>query len=103
MVIRDLSFTAGDKPQGSLIRGESVEVEFSAKGIKCGGYAICISNGEETARLPIKGGQVSGKWLLKAENDFNFARVEIYNEEDTLIAFSNPIYLARESAEVKER
>lgn len=103
VVIKNFSFFAGDKPQGSLIRGRQVCVEFCATNIKCDGYAICITNGKEVKRTPIVNGEVSGKWVLPCENKYNFARVEIYNGENVLIAFSNPIYLVNENTQIKER
>lgn len=103
VVIKNLSFTGNVKEQGSLIRGGQVCVEFKATDIKCGGYAVCISGGNEVKRIPIKNGKVSGEWILSCEQKYNFARVEIYNDENILIAFSNPIYLVDENTEIKER
>lgn len=103
VVIRNLSFTGDGKEQGSLVRGETVMLSFSATDIQCGGYAVCISNSKEIARIPIQKGTVSGCWVLNCEQTYNFARVELYNEDDLLIAFSNPIYLLAEETEIKER
>lgn len=103
VLIKEFFFSADGKPQGSVIRGGQVRVEFSASNIKCDGYARCISNGLEVKRVPIKNGNVAGEWILTCEKKYNFARVEIYNAEDVLIAFSNPIYLADENTEIKER
>lgn len=103
VVIKNLSFTGDGKEQGSLIRGRQVCVEFSATDIQCEGYAVCISNGKEIKRVPIENGTVAGNWVLSCEQTYNFARVEIYNDEDILIAFSNPIYLVGENTEIKER
>ena len=103
VVMRNLSFTGNGKEQGSLIRGGQVRVEFSSTDIQCGGYAVAITNGKEVKRMPIVNGEVSGEWILSCEKKYNFARLEIYNEEDILIAFSNPIYLVDEKTEIKER
>lgn len=103
VMIRNLSFTGDGKEQGSLVRGDKVTVSFSATDIQCGGYAVCISSGKEIARVPIKDGAVSGGWTLDREQTYNFARVELYNEENVLIAFSNPIYLVAEETEIEER
>ena len=103
VLIKNLSFTGNGKEQGTLIRGGQVCVEFIATGIKCGGYAVCISNGKEIARKEIKNGAVSGEWILACERKYNFARLEIYNEKNILIAFSNPIYLVEKNTEIKER
>ena len=103
VVMRNLTLTGDGKEQGSLLRGERAEILFSASDIQCGGYAVCISNGEKIARLPIEDGAVSGSWVLRCEQKYNFARVELYNEEDRLIAFSNPIYLVAEGTEIEER
>ncbi len=103
VLIKSLSFTGGGKEQGSLIRGRQVRVEFSATNIQCSGYAVCVSNGKEIKRVPIEKGVVAGNWVLSCEQTYNFARVEIYNEENLLIAFSNPIYLIDENTEIKER
>lgn len=103
VLIRSLSFTGDGKEQGSLVRGRQVRIEFRATDIKCGGYAVCISNGKEIARKEIKNGAVSGEWILACERKYNFARLEIYNEKNILIAFSNPIYLVGENTEIKER
>ena len=103
VVMRNLSFTGDGKEQGSLLRGETAEISFSATDIQCAGYAVCISNGKEVARMPIKDGTVAGSWVLRCEQTYNFARVELYNEEDVLIAFSNPIYLVTEGTEIEER
>lgn len=103
VVIRQLSFTGDGKEQGSLIRGEQAEISFSANGIQCDGYAVCISNGKEVARLPFRHGNVAGNWVLANEQTYNFARVELYNEKNVLIAFSNPIYLVAEKTEIEER
>lgn len=103
VVMRNLSFAGNGKEQGSLIRGEAAEIAFSATDIQCGGYAVCISNGKEIARLPIEDGAVAGSWVLCCEQTYNFARVELYNEENVLIAFSNPIYLVAAETEIEER
>lgn len=103
VVIQNLSFSAGEKPQGSVIQGEQVCVEFTATDIKSSGYAVCITNGEAVKRVPIEKGKVSGKWILSREKEYDFARVEIYNDEDVLIAFSNPIYLVSDNTEIRER
>lgn len=103
VVMRNLSFTGDGKEQGSLLRGEKAEIAFSATDIQCGGYAVCITNGEEIARLPIKNGTVAGSWVLECTQKYNFARVELYNDDDVLIAFSNPIYLVGAETEIEER
>lgn len=96
VMIRNFSFEANGKPQGSLLRGKEVSVSFCATDIQCDGYAVYISNGKEIKRLPIKDGSVFGEWVLSCQNKYNFARVELYNDENILIAFSNPIYLVDE-------
>lgn len=103
VVIRKLFLTGDGMEQGSLLRGERAEIAFSAADIRCGGYAVCISNGKEVARVPIRDGAVSGGWVLEREQTYNFARLELYNEENILIAFSNPIYLVDEDTEIEER
>lgn len=103
VVMRNLSFTGDGKEQGSLIRGEKTEILFSATEIQCNGYAVCISNGKEVAHLPIENGAVSGNWTLKCTQKYNFARVELYNDENVLIAFSNPIYLVAPETQIEER
>ena len=103
VLINNLSFTGNGKEQGNIIRGGQVCVEFYATGIKCNGYAVCISNGTEIKREKIKAGAVSGTWILENEKAYNFARLEIYNAENVLIAFSNPIYLVDERIEIEER
>lgn len=103
VLIRNLSFTGNGKEQGSLIRGRQVCVRFTATDIQCGGYAVCLSNGKAVARKEIKNGAVSGEWILACERKYNFARLEIYNEENILIAFSNPVYLVDENTSIRER
>ena len=103
VLIRNLTFKAGEKPQGSLVRGKSVEVEFSATDINCEGYAVCISNGEMVNKIPFKDGNVMGQWVLECSNRYNFARVELYDDKNMLIAFSNPIYLVGVDMDIQER
>ena len=103
VVIRKLSFTGNGKEQGSLLRGKTAEIAFSASDIQCDGYAVCISNGKEVSRLPIQNGDAAGSWVLTNTQTYNFARVELYNTDDILIAFSNPIYLVAEETEIEER
>lgn len=103
VMVRNFSFKANGKEQGSIICGKRICVEFCATDIKCEGYAVCISDGKEIKRIPIKNGCVFGKWVLHRRNKYNFARVELYNDENVLFAFSNPIYLADERAEIQER
>ena len=103
VVMRNLSFTGNGKEQGSLLRGEQAEIDFCATDIQCGGYAVCMENGREIARFPIENGAVSGNWTLKCTQKYNFARVELYSEENVLIAFSNPIYLVASETEIEER
>ena len=103
VVMRNLTLTGNGKDQGSLLRGERAEIAFRATEIQCGGYAVCIENGMEIARLPIENGAITAKWTLKCTQKYNFARVELYNEENVLIAFSNPIYLVAEETEIEER
>ncbi|MBQ2740804.1 MAG: CehA/McbA family metallohydrolase [Clostridia bacterium] len=98
--IRDFTFTANGAPQGSIFCGESVEVAFSAKDIRCGGYALCVVNGQPIQRVEISSGAVSGVFTLHNTQKYNFARVEIYDEEGVLIAFSNPIYLVDDKRDV---
>ena len=102
-LIKNFDFWSGDLHQGSLLRGREAVVEFLATDIKCDGYAICIVNGREIKRIKIENGKVSGKWILPCVKKYNFSRVEIYSEENVLIAFSNPIYLIDENTEIKER
>jgi hypothetical protein len=85
-------------PQGSVVCGGQVRVEFSANDIQCDGYACFVVNGERKERIQIKNGSVQGEFELKNTQKYNFVRVEIYSESDILIAFSNPVYLV-ESAE----
>ncbi len=103
VVMGRLSFSANGKQQGSLIRGRDVCVEFAATDMKCDGYAVCITNGKEVKRLSLKNGCVSWKWVLSCRNKYNFARVELYNDENVLVAFSNPIYLVGEDTKVEKR
>ncbi|MBQ8685162.1 MAG: CehA/McbA family metallohydrolase [Clostridia bacterium] len=103
VVIKNLVFSADGKEQGSVIKGERACVAFSASDIQCGGYAVCITNGKEIERIPIENGRVAGSWTLSCENEYNFARVEIYSDENVLIAFSNPIYLVHENTKIQER
>jgi len=103
VVIKNLSLTGEGKPQGSLLRGEKAKVQFAAWDIQCGGYAQWIVNGTVAQRMEIQNGAVSGQWTLRCEQKYNFARVELYNEENMLIAFSNPIYLVGQDTQIKER
>ncbi len=103
VVIKDFTFSAGEKPQGSVVFGGQVCVQFTATDINCDGYARCITNGEEIKRIQIENGKVSGEWILTCEKKYNFARVELYNDEDILIAFSNPIYLVDKRTKLMER
>lgn len=101
--IKALTFGSGDKPQGSVLRGKKVGVEWSVKGLPCEGYVVCIVNGNEVCRKTIENGNGEGKFDLPHTQTYNFARVEVYDRENVLIAFSNPVYLVDENAPVKER
>ena len=103
VVIRNLSFTGDGNQQGSLLRGRQAQIALKAWDIQCSGYALCIINGKEAGRVEIENGAVAGEWTLNWEQPYNFARVELYNEENVLIAFSNPIYLVDENTQIKER
>ena len=98
--IRKFNFSAGEKPQGSVVSGRQVRVEFNASDIHCGGYALCIVNGEQVKRIEIEHGKVEGAFMLFDTQKYNFARVEIYDEKDVLIAFSNPIYLVKKAEDI---
>ena len=98
--IKNLVFKAGEKPQGSVVGGRQVCVELYSDDICCGGYARCIVNGEEIKRVKIERGIVQADFALSATQKYNFARVEIYDENDTLIAFSNPIYLVQNAGDI---
>ena len=98
--IEDFTFTANGAPQGSIIVGERAEVAFSAKDIRCGGYALCVVNGWPMQRVEISSGTVCGAFELTNAHKYNFARVEIYDDEGVLIAFSNPIYLVGEESDI---
>lgn len=98
--IKDFTFTANGAPQGSVVVGEKVEVAFSAKDIRCGGYALCVVNGWPIQRVEISSGAVAGTFELTNTHKYNFARVEIYDEEGVLIAFSNPVYLVKEESDI---
>ena len=91
---------AGEKPQGSVVSGRQVCVELYADGIYCNGYARCIANGEEIKRVEIERGIVKTDFTLSATQKYNFARVEIYDDKDVLIAFSNPIYLVENTGDI---
>ncbi len=98
--IKNLVFKAGEKPQGSVVSGRQVRVELYADGIYCNGYARCIANGEEIKRVEIERGIVQTDFTLSATQKYNFARVEIYDDKDVLIAFSNPIYLVENTGDI---
>ena len=98
--IKDFTFEVNDAPQGSVICGERVEVAFSAKDVRCGGYALCVVNGWPIQRVEISSGAVAGTFELTNTHKYNFARVEIYDEEGVLIAFSNPIYLVGDKRDI---
>ncbi len=98
--IKDFTVTANNAPQGSVVCGEAVEVAFSAKDIRCGGYALCVVNGRPIKRVEISRGEVCGAFTLQNTQKYNFARVEIYDEEGVLIAFSNPIYLVGDEKDI---
>ena len=98
--IRNFTF-GGDKiPQGSVVSGRQVRVEFSASDIQCDGYAVCIVNGEPVKRVEIERGAVQGEFVLSNTQKYNFARVEIYDEKDILIALSNPVYLVKDEKDI---
>ena len=98
--IKKFTFGAGEIPQGSVVCGRQVRVEFSAEDIKCNGYALCVVNGERVKRIEIEYGKVTGEFVLSHTQKYNFARVEIYDENDGLIALSNPIYLVEKAEDI---
>ena len=98
--IKNFNFSSGEIPQGSVICGRQVCVEFCAKDILCEGYALCIVNGKQVKRVEIANGELEGQFTLARAQKYNFARVEIYDGNDVLIAFSNPIYLVEKEEDV---
>ena len=98
--IRNFTFGVGEVPQGSVVCGQQVRVSFSAKDITCEGYALCVVNGETVGKVAIANGSVEGEFMLSCAQTYNFARVEIYDDADVLIAFSNPIYLVEKEDDI---
>lgn len=98
--IKNLHFSAGEIPQGSVICGEQVCVEFSTKDISTNGYAICVVNGNPIKRVELEDGGAQCQFTLSRTQKYNFARVEIYDLDDVLIAFSNPIYLVEKEEDI---
>jgi hypothetical protein len=87
--IKKLTFSAGKIQPGSVVCAEKLCVEFEAKEIACAGYALCVVNGERVKRIEIENGVVTGTFTLSRTQKYNFARVEIYDENDVVIALSN--------------
>ncbi|MBQ8685067.1 MAG: hypothetical protein IJ514_02705 [Clostridia bacterium] len=98
--IRELSFGTGDKPMGSVLVGEKADIRFSSSGIKSDGYAVCVINGERSQRIDVKDGKFSGECTLYCDKKYNFARLEVYDADGILIAFSNPIYLVANEKDI---
>jgi hypothetical protein len=91
--IKNLRFTCGDKPMGSVVVGKQATVQFETKNVKDGGCAVWVVNGKEKAHMEFCDGKAFGEYTLHCEQKYNFVRVEVYGVDGTLIAFSNPVYL----------
>ena len=61
---------------------------------------MCIVNGEPVKRIEIEQGKAQGEFALKNIQKYNFARVEIYDDKDILIALSNPVYLVEDERDI---
>ena len=98
--IRNFTFGGDGIPQGSVVSGRQVRVEFNVSDIQCDGYAVCVVNGERVKRIEIEQGGAQGEFVLSSTQKYNFARVEIYDDKDILIALSNPIYLVEREEDI---
>ena len=61
---------------------------------------MCVVNGERVKRVEIEQGRAQGEFVLSNTQKYNFARVEIYDDKDILIALSNPIYLVEREKDI---
>ena len=93
VLMRNFAFRAKHAEMGEVLIGKRVRVRFSSTDIQCGGYARCIVNGEEVKRIAVKKGKVAGGFVLTCKEKYNFARVELYTDDDLLMASTNPIYM----------
>ncbi len=85
---------------GSILVNENADIEFMASGISCDGYAKRIVNGKTDARLDIIDGRVSDRYILEPLERFNFVRYEIRDNEDVLVAVSNPVYVIQNGEDI---
>ena len=88
-----VSLQANGKPMGSVLLGSQTNCVFAVQDVKCNGFVVCVVNGQEAKRYPLRSGRADGEIPLTAQQKYNFARLEIYREDGLLIAASNPIYL----------
>ncbi len=101
VLIKNMSLFANDKfAFGSIFTGENLKVCFSANKISCNGYAIRIVNGKEDSRIPFRDGQVADSHTLLCNERYNFIRYELRDEDDVLIALSNPVYLVKSEEDI---
>ncbi len=90
----------GGAPMGSIFVGSNVDIVFSASGIRSGGYAKVVLNGNEGFMVPIENGSVAFDFTLYCEGRIDFARVELRDENDVLMALTNPIYTVKLKSDI---
>lgn len=94
VLMKNVAFSSDGFPMGSVRIARSIAIQFSAKtALKTGGYAVCVINGERIKTIPLKDGEVEYAFTLCAKEKYNFARMEVYDADNRLIALTNPIYL----------
>ncbi len=98
--IMSMKMSAEGAPMGSIFVDRDVHVKFSAENIKCGGHARLVTNGDDGSVFSISDGKVAFSFDLRCVDRFNFARVELRDENGVLLALSNPIYSVKDEADV---
>ena len=102
VAMESVDFTSDGFPMGSIRVGKRIDLQFSAASKAKGGYAVCIINGKPVSRVEMKEGKAAYSFTLCAEQKYNFARMEIYDDADCLVALTNPIYLVADRKDLPQ-
>ena len=102
VAMQSVEFSSDGFPMGSIRVGKKIDLQFSAVSTAKDGYAVCVINGKPVFRVELTDGKVEYSFTLCAEQKYNFARMEVYDGTDRLIALTNPIYLVADRKDLPQ-
>lgn len=102
VLMQSVDFSSDGFPMGSIRVGKRIPLRFFAKSNAKDGYAVCVINGKRSKTIPLKDGEVEYAFSLFATEKYNFARMEVYNADNRLIALTNPVYLVEDRKDLPE-